>query len=105
MVRSLSAFVVLAAAAVAALAPSCNAQVTESCSDGPCGGGAASVTVPETGPNAADCPATPQTGDFPCAVFAVVHKKCNPCHQMPPLNGAPFPLLTYADTQSPYSNG
>jgi hypothetical protein len=29
--------------------------------------------------------------------------KCRRCHQDPPLNGAPFPLLTWADTQFCYS--
>jgi hypothetical protein len=55
--------------------------------------------------DAAACPTTPQTGDFPCDVFAVVHKNCNPCHQMPPKNGAPFPLLMYSDTQQVFQPG
>jgi hypothetical protein len=102
MVRSLSGLV--AAAVVVAAVAACDAQTTESCTDGPCGG---SVTSTGAGgeANAADCPATPQTGDFPCDVFAVVHAQCNPCHQSPPMNGAPFPLLTYADTQKVYSPG
>jgi hypothetical protein len=36
--------------------------------------------------------------DF-CAARAVLRDKCQRCHQEPPLNGAPFPLLTYDDTQ------
>ncbi len=113
--------------AAAALAYGCDAQVTESCVSGPCGldtGGAGGATSSPTGtggatssptgtggatgtggsgPDAASCPVVAQTGDFPCDVFAVVHASCNPCHQMPPQNGAPFPLLTYADTQQPYT--
>jgi hypothetical protein len=29
----------------------------------------------------------------------VLADKCQRCHQDPPENGAPFPLLSYADTQ------
>jgi len=47
-------------------------------------------------------PATPATGDIPCDVFEVIHRACNPCHTNPPINGAPFPILTYEDTQEPY---
>jgi hypothetical protein len=32
-------------------------------------------------------------------VFKVIHKKCNPCHVDPTNLGAPWPLLTYEDTQ------
>ena len=34
-----------------------------------------------------------------CAVDLVLSHKCRRCHQDPPKNGAPFSLLTYADTQ------
>lgn len=111
MLRPLSALAVLVAAVVVALMPACNAQVNESCTDGACGGGVTAATSSVTatgtggGPDAASCPVTPQTGDFPCDVFAVVHHNCNPCHKMPPINGAPFPLLTYADTQNEYAPG
>jgi hypothetical protein len=98
--------VLVSAPFLAALA-ACNAQITEMCVSGPCtldtGGGPGSTTGAGGAMDAANCPETPQTGDFPCDVFAVVHKSCNPCHQMPPKNGAPFPLLAYADTQTPYS--
>jgi hypothetical protein len=53
-------------------------------------------------PDAKNCPTVAQTGDFPCDVFAVVHSVCNKCHTNPTKNGAPFPLLTYADTQQPF---
>jgi hypothetical protein len=96
MVRYLGALAGVAAIAVA-VAPACNAEVVESCTSGACGGVATSTD------DAAKCPRTPQTGDFPCDVFAVIHQNCNPCHQMPPQHGAPFPLLVYADTQKVYS--
>lgn len=34
-----------------------------------------------------------------CAARAVLQAKCQRCHGEPAENGAPFPLLTYADTQ------
>jgi len=34
-----------------------------------------------------------------CATDRVLSRKCRRCHQDPPLNGAPFPLLSYEDTQ------
>ena len=50
----------------------------------------------------AGCVATPQVGDFPCDVAAVLAAKCQVCHQQPPINHAPFSLLTYADTQAQF---
>jgi hypothetical protein len=47
----------------------------------------------------ASCPATRPTGTIPSDVAAVLSAKCQPCHQSPTKNHAPFPLLTYADTQ------
>jgi uncharacterized membrane protein len=35
-----------------------------------------------------------------CDVLDVLERKCQRCHRDPPINGAPFPLLSYADTQS-----
>ena len=105
MLRSFYALAAVVAAVGVAVVPACDAQVTVSCTDGPCGGGVTTGTGTGAGGagNAANCPATPQTGDFPCDIFAVVHKNCNPCHQNPQMNGAPFPLLTYADTQKPFT--
>jgi len=34
-----------------------------------------------------------------CAARTVLQGKCQRCHAEPSENGAPFPLLTYADTQ------
>ncbi len=34
-----------------------------------------------------------------CDVEPILRAKCQRCHQEPPKNGAPFPLLSYADTQ------
>jgi hypothetical protein len=45
----------------------------------------------------ARCPANPATGSFPADVADVLTSRCQPCHTDPPLNGAPFPLLTYGD--------
>lgn len=48
------------------------------------------------------CSPGPTLGDLPCDVGTVLHDKCQPCHQSPPLSGAKFPLLTYEDTQQPF---
>jgi uncharacterized membrane protein len=42
--------------------------------------------------------------DF-CAARDVLRDKCQRCHQEPTQNGAPFSLLTYADTQVVDRNG
>ena len=34
-----------------------------------------------------------------CDVAPILEARCHRCHTDPPENGAPFPLLTYADTQ------
>jgi hypothetical protein len=121
MLRSLLATAALAAAGLA-LGVSCDAKIIESCLDGDCtlGGGGARVVIPTMLPSSASssggdggvdagpdadakgCPTIPQTGDFPCDVFAVIHSVCNHCHTNPQLHGAPFQILTYADTQQPY---
>jgi len=40
------------------------------------------------------------SGALPCDVDAVLRGKCQSCHGTVPLNGAPVPLVTYADTQA-----
>jgi len=39
-----------------------------------------------------------------CEAYEVMQRKCHRCHGDPQLNGAPFSLLTWADTQEKYSN-
>lgn len=39
---------------------------------------------------------------LPCKVETVLVKRCQECHTSPLANGAPFPLLTYANTQAEY---
>jgi hypothetical protein len=120
MLRALVAILVLAV-----LGAGCDAKLAEMCVGGPCSltpgsGGAPTQTTgtstaasTSTGgsdgggaggsmPDAKNCPTVPKTGDFPCDVFAVVHSVCNKCHTNPQMNGAPFQLLTYADTQQPF---
>ncbi len=69
-----------------------NAVVTDppdaSLDDAPSGASAA---------NFASCGTSPATGSFPADVAAVLMSRCQTCHTDPPLNGAPFPLLTYED--------
>jgi hypothetical protein len=40
--------------------------------------------------------------DFPCPVRRIIETKCQRCHQDPPRNGAPFPLLTWENTRAEY---
>jgi hypothetical protein len=117
MPRTLVVAALVLSASAAAFAASCDANVSESCVTGPClslGAGGAGMAASSssaagsggqgTGGTADTCsiPATTRTGDIPCDVFAVVHPNCNPCHQNPTTNGAPFPLLNYSDTQQAY---
>jgi len=52
-------------------------------------------------PPAAGTPDAGATGQFyPCDVLAVLRAKCHTCHTMPPRNGAPMSLLTWAATQN-----
>jgi hypothetical protein len=46
------------------------------------------------------CPG-PTVGDLPCDVAQVL-SICQNCHQMPPVRGAPFPFMTFEDTQGTY---
>ena len=93
----------------------CTADLQEGCVGGVCSprgaGGATTGTgtgtggmggMGGTGGMAIMCDAGPATGDIPCEVFDVIHRNCNPCHQDPPLMFAPFPILTYEDTQMPF---
>jgi hypothetical protein len=90
----------------------CDAHVDEGCVSGPCG----PETAPSIDPNASaagggggggapDCSMTPDTGEFPCDVYAVLKARCHPCHTDPQQRGAPFSLLTYEDTRVPYGSG
>jgi hypothetical protein len=46
----------------------------------------------------AACLPHPTTGSFPPEVATVLSNKCQTCHQSPPRDHAPFPLLSYDDT-------
>jgi len=48
-----------------------------------------------------DACSAPKRGDFPCDVAAVI-AICQNCHQRPPIRSAPFPFMTYEDTQEVY---
>src|SRR4051794_15393259 len=39
-----------------------------------------------------------------CDAFVVIKAKCQRCHQDPPQNAAPMPLLSYEDTQGAWSS-
>lgn len=90
----------LVVAAASLLIAACDAEVTQSCVSGPCVLDAA-APVGEGGSDGGACEPPPKVGDYPCDVFALIQKKCHPCHHEPPAIG-PFPLLTFEDTQEPY---
>ncbi|MFO0758129.1 MAG: hypothetical protein U0359_16660 [Byssovorax sp.] len=97
----------LAPLAVVLAALGCDASVSDACFGGVCGqggSGGSGTTSTTTGTGGSGGSEPPATGDFPCDIFAIIHKSCNPCHQDPPLNGAPFPILTYEDTQQPFGS-
>jgi hypothetical protein len=66
--------------------------------------------LPDSGPPSA-CPSDGAGGEggvptVPvrfCQAEIVLRTVCQRCHQDPPLHGAPFPLVTYEDTQEPFS--
>jgi uncharacterized membrane protein len=65
-------------------------------------GACSSSTGRDGSPSAApacDPTATPATGDLPDAVNAVLVDKCQACHTSPPKNHAPWPLLSFEETQ------
>jgi hypothetical protein len=45
----------------------------------------------------AACSSVAATGTIPADVEAVLQARCQTCHSDPPINNAPFPLLTYAE--------
>ena len=90
--RSLSA-----AAALAVWLFGCSSSPGPSYGASPAG----TSTVSDPAQGAASIPACsskPTTGTFPPDVAAVLHAKCQTCHSRPPINHAPFPLVTYEDT-------
>lgn len=109
-VRTLLA-TLITAAITAVLFVGCTADTTEGCLSGKClpdpitssvSVSASSSSGSGGGDGGIVCGPVPATGDFPCDVFKVIHGTCNRCHQNPTLIGAPFPLLTYEDTQVPF---
>lgn len=74
--------------------PEVPANTTSSSSGGGGAGGGGGGSSP--------CETTPATGDFPCEVFTVLQKNCHTCHKSPPVNNAPYSLLTYEDTRAVY---
>lgn len=43
-----------------------------------------------------------RTGALPCEVNRILASTCQKCHARPLQNGAPFPLVTYEDTQADF---
>ena len=106
MRRRILTFVLISLSSLALLGAACTAHLEEGCLTGPCGPigiDAGEMDAGEGGPNACVGMDPPATGDYPCAVFDVINRNCRPCHQNPPMQGAPFPLMTFENTQAPYN--
>jgi hypothetical protein len=98
--------ITLAIGAVAAVALSladCTVTPNEGCITGPC----QISTVAAAGGGGGPMCMNPATGDYPCAVFDILHRRCHPCHATDklPSTGAPFSLLTWEDSQLPLAPG
>jgi hypothetical protein len=65
----------------------------------------APIEIGAGGADGADGADTPAGDADWCAASAVLQANCQRCHREPTENGAPFPLLTYADTQVLDRNG
>jgi hypothetical protein len=69
--------------------------------------------LPDSGTPSTACPSDGAGGEggVPsapirfCQAEIVLRTVCQRCHQEPPLNGAPFPLVTYEDTQELFAEG
>jgi uncharacterized membrane protein len=53
-------------------------------------------------PPFAACASVSGTGSIPADVEAVLQARCQTCHSDPPINNAPFPLLTYAEVHQDF---
>lgn len=73
-----------------------------SSSSGPGGAGGGAPFDCMLDPSCVPDMAGPADGILPCDVEQVLVDKCQRCHQDPPLMNAPFPLVTYGDTQELY---
>lgn len=85
----------------------CTADLTEECLGGPCAAGNPTTSGQGSddggaGGHGQGCPPNEASGELPCDVAAVLAAKCATCHAPDELNpsGAPFGLVTYADTQA-----
>lgn len=57
-------------------------------------------TMPQGGTGGSGGGGTGGSNNAFCNVQAVLQQRCQSCHSNPPVSGAPFPLVTYADTQA-----
>lgn len=112
MRRSLFALLSALSLCVAASLAACEASVKEGCVGGVCntGGAGASGSGGSSGGSGGGggddgCGLVDRSGELPCAVRAVLEAKCWSCHANPPTSNAPFPLVTYADTQAENAAG
>jgi hypothetical protein len=86
----------------------CTADLTEECLGGRCAADSTTATDQASGGDGGAgghgqaCPPSDAAGELPCEVAAVLAAKCATCHSPDELShsGAPFALVTYADTQA-----
>jgi hypothetical protein len=106
-VRTTSALLTfgVAATAVALGLTNCTVTPNQECLTGPCvlDQSPAGPTSSSSGGDAGPMCMNPARGDYPCAIFDILHRKCHVCHATDrlPSSGAPFSLLTWEDTQLP----
>lgn len=67
----------------------------------PLGCGGDGATVHPGGPEM-DASAQGSSSGIPCEADRVLREVCQQCHRAPPVQGAPFPLVTWEDTHSLY---
>jgi hypothetical protein len=103
-----SLFGAVSAAAVLALYAGCGEQSSERRGGGDIpdlNAGSGMVAAPAAGAGgAADAGAGgagPELVPW-CDAYKIINCVCQQCHQNPPLNNAPLPLVTYDDTQGQY---
>jgi hypothetical protein len=100
-------------ACLATALAACEASVKEGCVGGVCNtggsgaGGSGAGNSGGSGGSGGDdtCAGVDRSGELPCEVRAVLEAKCWGCHGSTLANGAPFPLVTYADTQAEFTAG
>jgi hypothetical protein len=90
-------------------AATASSSATTSTGSGGAGGGPTCIIDPDHQANQPNCDfgkVSMKTGEFPCDIEKILGKTtdamggCRRCHQEPAVNGAPFSLVKYEDSQN-----